>query len=138
MVIFSQNDCVTTAPKFRVSTAGDRVLDDPTDAQLHDLLAELDYREPQLVVERPGSPAAQQYLRVRMDQRIDPDDGRGYIVEYTGGPGMKFRASVRDNARWGNPHSPAFDLMAKTVQDWAFQRYGWYDAMMWERVGAER
>lgn len=122
-----------------MSTASDRVLDDPTDAQLHDLLAELDYREPQLVVERPGSPAAQQYLRVEMDRRIDPDDGRGYIVEYGGGgPGMQFRASVRDTARWGTPHSPAFELVAKTVQDWAFQRYGWHEAMMWERVSTDR
>ena len=57
---------------------------------------------------------------------------------YGGGPGMQFRASVRDNARWGTPHSPALDTVAKTVRDWAFQRYGWHDTMMWERVGAER
>lgn len=136
LVFFSQNGCVRTVPRFRVSTASDRVLDDPTDAQLHDLLAEIDYRDPQIDIERPGTTAAE-HLRVRMDQRIDPNDGRGYIVEYGGGPRMRFRASVRDTARWGNPHSPAFDLVEKTVRDWIFQRYGWHDAMMWERVGAE-
>ncbi|NKY51883.1 hypothetical protein [Nocardia vermiculata] len=121
-----------------MSTGSDRVLDDPTDAQLHSLLTEIDYREPHLVLERTGSSGSAHYLRVRMDQRIDPNDGRGYIVEYGGGPGMQFRASVRDNARWGTPHSPALDTVATTVRDWAFQRYGWHDTMMWERVGAER
>ncbi|MBO0852199.1 MAG: hypothetical protein J2P18_00345 [Nocardia sp.] len=121
-----------------MSTAAARVLEDPTDTQLRDLLAELDFRDPQLLVERQGASLAGQTLQIRMDHKLDPDDGRGYIVEYRGGgPNMHFRATVRDSSsRWRATASPAADLVAKTLRDWAFEREGWHGTMMWERIRA--
>jgi hypothetical protein len=127
---------MTTVSPLRAITADGRELDNPSAVDLHDLLADMNFRYPFLIVERPDLlPSAQHYMQVHMDLDIDPDEGRGYFVEYRdGGPDRHFRAAVRDDAPWGSVSSPAFERVVKVLRDWAFQRDGWREAMSWERV----
>jgi hypothetical protein len=118
------------------ASLGDRVLDNPSAENLYDLLAEMNFRYPFLIVEHQGLlPAHQHYIQVHLDLDIDPKKGRGYFVEYRdGGPDRHFRATARDDEPWGSVFSPAFEQVAKVVQDWAFQRGGWREAMPWQRI----
>jgi hypothetical protein len=127
---------MTTVSPLRAITADGRELDNPSAVDLHDLLAEMNFRHAFLIVERPDLlPSGQHYMQVHMDRDIDPDKGRGYFVEYRdGGPDRHFRAVARDDAPWDMVYSPAFERVVKVLQDWAFQRDGWRDAMSWERL----
>lgn len=125
-----------TVTPLRVTTANGPVLDNPSAVDLHDMLAAMNFRYPFVIVERTDlAPPGEHYIQVHMDLDIDPDEGRGYFVEYRdGGPDRHFRAVARDNAPWGSAWSPAFERVVKVVQDWAFQRHGWREAMSWERI----
>jgi|SRR5262245_2675453 len=127
---------MTTVPPLRAITADGRALDNPSAVNLHDLLAEMNFRYPFLIVERPDLlPSGQHYMQVHMDLDIDPDKGRGYFVEYRDGvPDRHFGAVARDDAPWNSAWSPAFEQVVKVLQDWAFQRDGWRAAMSWERI----
>jgi hypothetical protein len=126
---------MTTVPPLRAIAADGPVLDNPSAVNLHDLLAAMNFRYPFVIVERPDLlPSGQHYMQVHMDLDIDPEKGRGYFVEYRdGSPDRHFRAVVRDDSPWGS-HSPAFERVVKVLQDWAFQRDGWREAMSWERI----
>src|SRR5262245_20585721 len=127
---------MTTVSSLRAIEADGRVHDNPSAVNLHDLLADMNFRYPFVIVERPDLlPSGQHYMQVHMDLEIDPDEGRGYFVEYRdGAPDRHFRAFVRDDHPWGSACSPAFEQVVKVLQDWAFQRNGWREAMSWERV----
>jgi len=121
------------------SAAPERAVDNPSDEALHDLLAAMNFRYPYIIVERPNRvPLGHYYIQVHMDEHVDPEDGRGYFIEYRdGGPDRHFRATVHDTAPWDSAYSPAFELVVKVVQDWASQRPGWRDALSWERIDFE-
>jgi hypothetical protein len=127
---------MTTLSPLRAITADGRELDNPSAVDLHDLLAEMNFRHPFLIVERLDLlPSGQHYMQVHMDRDIDPDEGTGYFVEYRdGAPDRHFRAAVRDDAPWDRVFSPAFEQVVKVLQGWAFQRNGWREAMSWERI----
>jgi hypothetical protein len=127
---------MTTASPLRAIAADGRVIDNPSAVDLHDLFADMNFAHPFVIVERPDLlPSGQHYMQVHMDLKIDPDEGRGYLVEYRdGGPDRHFRAAVRDDAPWDRVWSPAFEQVVKVLQDWAFQRAGWREAMSWERI----
>jgi hypothetical protein len=121
---------------LQVTTADGRVLNNPSAVNLHDLLANMNFRYPFLIVERSDLlPLGEHYIQIHMDLDIDPDKGRGYFIEYRdGGPDLHFRAIARDDAPWDSAWSPAFERVVKVVQDWAFRRDGWREAMPWERI----
>jgi hypothetical protein len=129
---------MTTVSPLLAKTADGRVfeLTDPFEDDLHDLVAEMNLRWSFLIVERPDLlPSGQHYMQVMIDPHIDWDEGHGYFVEYRdGGPDRHFRAAVRDDRPWGMVWSPAFEQVVKVLQDWAFQRNGWREAMSWERI----
>ena len=127
---------MTTASPLRAIEADGRVHDNPSEVNLHDLLADMNFRYPFVIVERPDLlPSGQHFMQVHMDLEINPDEGRGYFIEYRdGGPDRHFGAAVRDDHPWGSASSPAFAQVVKVLQDWAFQRDGWREAMSWERV----
>jgi hypothetical protein len=121
---------------LQVTTADGRVINNPSAVNLHDLLADMNFRYPFLIVDRLDLlPPSQHYMQVHMDLDIDPDKGRGYFIEYRdGGPDLHFRAIARDDAPRDSAWSPAFERVVKVVQDWAFRRDGWREAMPWERI----
>lgn len=126
----------TTVP-LRIKEADGNVINNPSavdlDVLLHDLLGAINFQWHFLIVERTD--LAQHYIQVIMDLDIDWDKGRGYIVEYRdGGPDQHFRATAHDDSWPGRAFSPAFQRVVKVVQDWAFQRDGWREAMSWERI----
>ncbi|WP_280496957.1 hypothetical protein [Nocardia asiatica] len=125
----------TTSPRV-VATDSYRTIDNPSETQLHDILADMNLSVPFVIVDRLDGPEpGDYYIQVHLDDQVDPDRGRGYIVEFRdGGPHAHFHAAIRDDAPWGSVFSPAFDTVVKTVQDWAFQREGWRTALAWERL----
>jgi hypothetical protein len=121
---------------LRVITADGRMHDNPSEVEIHNLLADMNFLYPFLIVERPDLlPTGEHYIQVHMDLDIDPGEGRGYLVEHRdGGPDRHFGAITRDDAPWDSAFSPAFEQVVKVMQDWAFQRDGWREAMSWERI----
>ena len=113
-----------------------RTIKEPSETQLHDILADMNLSAPFVIVDRlddqePGD----HYIQVHLDERVDPKLGRGYIVEFRdGGPEAHFRATVSDDAPWDSAFSPAFDTVVNVIQGWAFQREGWRTALTWERL----
>ncbi|WP_246127534.1 hypothetical protein [Amycolatopsis rhizosphaerae] len=126
-----------TAPRI-VATDSHRTIEGPSETQLHDLLADINLSVPFVIVERLDDDPGDHYLQVRLDERVDPNQGRAYLVEFRdGGPEAHFRAVVSDNSPWDSAFSPAFDTVVSTVQSWAFQREDWRTALAWERLEFE-
>lgn len=125
----------TVSPRISASDPY-RTIADPSETQLHDLLADLNLSAPFLVVDRFDSPdPGDHYIQVHLDETVDPERGHGYIVEFReGGPDEHFRATVRDDMPWDAVSSPAFDTVVNTLRDWAFQHEGWRTALPWERL----
>jgi hypothetical protein len=129
---------MTTVFPLRIKTADGHVINNPSaedlDDLLYDLLGSMNFRHNFVIVERTD--LVQHYIQVIVDRDIDPDKGRVFFVEYRdGGPDQHFRAAARDDAWWPDKaFSAAFELVVKVVQDWAFQRHGWREAMSWERI----
>ncbi|MFD8983699.1 hypothetical protein [Streptomyces sp. NPDC059564] len=96
--------------------------DDPSEDQLHDLLADMSLTWRFVIVERLGlEPADQYYMQVYLN------DDLSYQVEYReGGPDRHFQAWVPSD---GGPF--AVEPVATVLQDWAFGRPGWREALPW-------
>lgn len=96
--------------------------DDPSEDQLHDLLADMSLTWRFVVVERLGpEPPGQHYMQVYLN------DDLSYQVEYReGGPDRHFQAHVPAGQ---GPFS--VEPVAKLLQDWAFARPGWREALPW-------
>lgn len=125
----------TGSPRV-VATDSDRTIENPSRTQLHDILADMSFNAPFVIVDRLGGPEpGDYYIQVHLDEDVDPADGHSYIIEFRdGGPDAHFRATTRDDAPWGSVFSPAFEAVVKVVQDWAFQREGWRTELSWEQV----
>ncbi|WP_086824434.1 hypothetical protein [Allokutzneria sp. NRRL B-24872] len=116
-----------TSPRIRATDAS-RTVDDPTDEQLHDLLADMSLRANFVVVERLPSDA-QHYVQVALDG--EPGFG-SYQVEYReGGPSAHFQALVLRDSEWGSVYDRGFEQVVRVVQDWVADRPGWRTALPW-------
>ncbi|MFE7332073.1 hypothetical protein ACFU8W_45840 [Streptomyces sp. NPDC057565] len=96
--------------------------DDPSEEQLQDLLADMSLTWRIVVVERLDlEPAGQHYMRVYLN------DDLSYQVEYReGGPDKHFQALVpREHSVF------AVEPVAEVLQNWAFGRPGWREALPW-------
>jgi hypothetical protein len=96
--------------------------DDPSDDQLHDLLADMSLTWRFVVVERLDlEPTGQHYMQVYLN------DDLSYQVEYRdGGPDKHFQAHVpRTHEAF------AVEPVAELLQDWANSRPGWREALPW-------
>ncbi|MFF5158394.1 hypothetical protein ACFY3N_19520 [Streptomyces sp. NPDC000348] len=96
--------------------------DDPSEEQLHDLLADMSLTWRFVIVERLGpEPAGQHCMQVRLN------DDLSHQVEYReGGPDRHLRARVpREH------EVSAVEPVAEVLQDWAFGRPGRREALPW-------
>ncbi|MFC5034655.1 hypothetical protein ACQFX6_32210 [Streptomyces sp. DSM 41987] len=96
--------------------------DDPSDDQLHDLLADMSLTWRFVVVERLDlEPAGQHYMQVYLN------DDLSYQVEYRdGGPDRHFRAHVP------RTHEVfSVQPVAEVLQGWAHGQPGWREALPW-------
>ncbi|MFF8288901.1 hypothetical protein ACF068_06645 [Streptomyces sp. NPDC016309] len=96
--------------------------DDPSEDRLHDLLADMNLTWRFVIVRRlDREPADQHYIQVGLN------DDLSYQVEFRdGGPDSHFQARVpRDHGVF------SLEPVAKVVQDWAFGRPGWREALPW-------
>ncbi|WP_369200683.1 hypothetical protein [Streptomyces sp. PU-14G] len=110
------------APALRATEWDGTVWDDPSEDQLHDLLADMNLRFRFVVVERPGrEPAGHHYMQVHLN------DDFSYRVEYReGGPEHHFQAHVPAQPEILRP-----EPVAGVLQAWAFDRPGWREALDW-------
>lgn len=111
-----------TAPELQAVDADGTTWDDPSEQQLHQLLAGLSLACRFVVLRRLDSePADQYYMQVYLN------DDLSYDVEYReGGSDRHFQAWV--------PHDGealSVDTVAEVLQAWAFGRPGWRDALSW-------
>ncbi|MGX1778842.1 hypothetical protein ACWIGW_42520 [Nocardia brasiliensis] len=125
----------TPSPRL-VATDSSRTIENPSRTELHDILADMSFNAPFVIVDRlGGSEPGDFYIQVHLDEDVDPADGHGYVVEFRdGGPDAHFRATTSDDASWDSVFSPAFETVVKVVQDWAFRHEGWRTALPWEQV----
>ncbi|GAA4585958.1 hypothetical protein GCM10023194_30390 [Planotetraspora phitsanulokensis] len=96
--------------------------DDPSEEQLHDLLADMSLTWRFVIVRRLDlEPADQHYMQVYLN------DDLSYQVEYReGGPDTHFQAWVpREHELF------AVEPVAKVLQAWAYRRPGWREALAW-------
>ncbi|MEU4087821.1 hypothetical protein [Streptomyces aureus] len=96
--------------------------DDPSDDQLHDLLADMSLTWRFVVVQRLDlEPADQHYMQVYLN------DDLSYQVEYReGGPDKHFYAHVpREHEVF------AVEPVADVLVRWARGRPGWHEALAW-------
>ncbi len=110
------------AAALRAVDADGTTWDDPSEEQLHDLVASLSLACRFIVLRRLDSePAGQHYMQVYLNDDFSCD------VEYReGGADRHFQASV--------PHddgAPAVEPVAEVLDAWAFGRLGWRDALSW-------
>lgn len=77
----------TGSPRV-VATDSDRTIENPSRTQLHDILADMSFNAPFVIVDRLGGPEpGDYYIQVHLDEDVDPADGHSYIVEFRdGGP----------------------------------------------------
>ncbi|MCP3802378.1 hypothetical protein NLX83_24215 [Allokutzneria sp. A3M-2-11 16] len=119
-------------PRIRATDAG-RTLDDPSEEQLHDLLADMNLRCNFVVVERLSAdpdPERVHYIQVAL--RAEPNYG-SYQVEYReGGPSDHFQTTVPRTSDWGSVYDRGFDKVVEVVCDWAAGRTNWRTALAWE------
>ncbi|MEW1721096.1 hypothetical protein [Streptomyces sp. NPDC093109] len=111
-----------TKPVLRATEWDGTSWDDPSEVQLHDLLADMNLRWRFVIVERLDlEPAGQHYMQVYLN------DDLSYQVEYReGGPDRHFQAHVpREHELF------SLEPVADVLQDWAFGRPGWREALPW-------
>jgi hypothetical protein len=109
-------------PKLRATEAGGRVVDDPTEDELHDLLSEMNLRHRYVILERCDlEPRDQHYMQVYLN------DDMSYQVEYrAGGPDQHYQSHIPTLPEVERP-GPVVGLM----MDWAHDRPGWREAVQW-------
>ncbi|MEU2118534.1 hypothetical protein ABZ567_23495 [Streptomyces sp. NPDC016459] len=110
------------APVLQAIEADGTTWDDPSEDRLHDLLADMSLTWRFVVVRRLDvEPVDQHYMQVYLN------DDLSYRVEYReGGPDRHFQAWVP------RTHEVfAVEPVAEVVQNWAFGRPGWREALSW-------
>ncbi|MGP3970418.1 hypothetical protein [Streptomyces sp. 6N223] len=115
--------------RVRATKAGGKVVDDPSEEQLFDLLAGMNPANPFVVVERlDRKPVGQHFMQVHLL------DGMSYQVEYREGHRKShFEALVEPLPE---VVGPAF--VAGLIMDWARDRDGWREALPWKRMRGMR
>ncbi|WP_433726545.1 hypothetical protein ACQP0C_33475 [Nocardia sp. CA-129566] len=124
-----------TAPKLRAIDASGRTLDDPTDAEVHDLFASLNARWMFAIVERlDREPTNQFYFQIHLDyvgdQNPDADEevDVDYDVEFRdGGPDEHYRARIT-----GMYGFTGMDLLHKVFRAWRAEDPELRDLLQWE------
>ncbi|MFE1417131.1 hypothetical protein ACFW6F_41000 [Streptomyces sp. NPDC058746] len=112
--------------RLQVMEADGTSWDDPSENQLHDLLADMSLTWRFVIVRRLDlMPADQHYMQVYLN------DDLSYQVEYRErGPGKHFQAHVhREHEVF------AVEPVAAVLQAWAFDRPGWREALPWAPLG---
>ncbi|MFD4612246.1 hypothetical protein ACFWOT_30080 [Streptomyces sp. NPDC058440] len=110
------------APVLQAIEADGTTWDDPSEEQLHDLLADMSLRWRFVIVSRLDlEPVDQHYMQVYLN------DDLSYQVEYRdGGPDRHFQAWVpREHEVF------AVERVAEVLQGWAYGRPGWREALSW-------
>ncbi|MER7209390.1 hypothetical protein ABT340_20200 [Streptosporangium sp. NPDC000239] len=128
------------APRLRASDASGRVLDDPTDTEVHDLFADLNARWMFAIVERlDREPAGQFYFQVHLDyaggQNPDADEevDVDYDVEFReGGPDEHYRARIT-----GLYGFAGLDLVHRAYRAWRTEDPGLRDLLSWRSLKFE-
>ena len=109
-------------PTLRATTAFGTSFDDPSEDDLFDLLSEMNRRGPFVIVERlDREPVGQHFMQVYLN-----GDGSCQVEFRDGGADRHFQATVPG----------PFDMVghfavAHVLQDWAFDRPGWREALPW-------
>ncbi|MEE1820181.1 hypothetical protein PUR59_34865 [Streptomyces sp. SP18ES09] len=109
-------------PVLQAVEAGGATWDDPSEDQLHDLLADMSLGSRFVVVRRLDlEPADQHYMQVYLQ------DDLSYQVEYrAGGPDQHFQTWIpRTHGMF------AVEPVAELLQGWARERPGWRDGASW-------
>lgn len=110
------------SPVLRATEADGTTWNDPSEEQLHDLLADMSLTWRYVVVVRLDlEPADQHYMQVHLN------DDLSYQLEYReGGPERHFQAwAPRGHELFG------VEPVARVLQDWACGRPGWREALPW-------
>jgi len=109
-------------PRVRATEAGGRIVDDPSEEAIHDLLADLNLRHRFVIVERCDlEPVGQHYIQAYLN-----DDG-SFQVEYReGSADQHYEAYFPPQPEIIGPGH-----LAKTMSDWAQGRRGWREALTW-------
>lgn len=109
-------------PVLQAIEADGTTWDDPSEDKLHDLLADMNLTWRFVVVaRRDRKPADQHYMQVFLN------DDLSYQVEYReGGPDRHLQAWMPRGHEVFGP-----EPVARVVQDWAFGRPGWREALAW-------
>ncbi|MGW4198455.1 hypothetical protein [Streptomyces sp. NPDC005004] len=112
-------------PWLRAIEDDGRTVDDPTEATLHDLLADMNLRHRFVILERlDREPLDQHYIQAYLN------DDMSYQVEYReGGADRHFGAHVPRPHELTGP-----EPVAKVMIDWAHDRQGWREALPWVRM----
>ncbi|MFG2022938.1 hypothetical protein [Streptomyces sp. NPDC048825] len=109
-------------PWLRAIEAGGRTVDNPTEEELHDLLADMNLRPRFVILGRLGlEPANQHYMQAYLN------DDMSYQVEYREGSADKhYQAHVPKPPDMIGP-----EPIAKLMVDWAHDRQGWREVLKW-------
>ncbi|MEU7327964.1 hypothetical protein [Streptomyces parvus] len=113
-------------PVLRAVEAGGRIVDDPTEEALHDLLSEMNLSHRFVILERLDlEPVDQHYIQVYLN------DDLSYQVEYREGSADKhYQAHVPRLREVFGPEEPT----AQVMMDWAHDRQGWREALPWAPI----
>ena len=110
-------------PRLRAIDADGNAVDDPTEDQVHDLLAAMTLDAPFVILERlDREPVDEHYMQVHLH------DDMSYLVEY--------REGSADKHFEAEPASKPYEMfgprqIAKVMMGWAHDQQIWRDAMPW-------
>lgn len=114
------------------ATDGVRVLDDPSEEQLHDLLADMNLSCNIVMVERLGSnPVADYNDFIQVMLNADPNYG-SYLVEYSEGLVTHFQTTVLRDSDWDSIHDYGFEQVVRVICDCAAGNQAWRSALPWK------
>lgn len=115
------------------ATDGNRVLDDPSEDQLHDLLADMDLWCNFVVLDRLPTNIDSGYdYFIQVALNAEPGYG-SYQVEYReGGPAHHFQATVLRQSEMGSAFDPGFEQVVRVICDWAAGHQLWRTALPWK------
>jgi hypothetical protein len=107
---------------LRATTAFGTSFDDPSEDDLFDLLSEMNLRGPFVIVERlDREPAGQHFMQVYLNR-----DESCQVEFRAGSEDRHYQASVP-----GPFEMAGHFVVARVLQDWAFDRPGWREALSW-------
>lgn len=125
-------------PRIR-ATDGDRILDDPSEEQIHDMLADMTLSCNFVVVERlHTNPGSKDDYFIQVALNANPNYG-SYLVEYRdGGPAEHFQATVLRDSDWDSIFDSGFESVVSVVCDWVADQQAWRTALPWKLLDLNR